>query len=129
MLPTIINAVVTPLSHVSKGVSAALMFILNAFINILIPSRGRSPAVVSPSWPPSATCWHHPQVVVSAFNMGDGITNMINPLDGATMGAITLAGVGSFGKYFKFAAPLTLVLMALTCVFLGVLAVVGWTGV
>ena len=69
------------------------------------------------------------QVVVSAFNMGDGITNMINPLDGATMGAITLAGVGSFGKYFKFAAPLTLVLMALTCVFLGVLAVVGWTGV
>ena len=130
VLPTIINAVVTPLSHVSKGVSAALMFILNAFINILIPSRGGQAAVVIPIMAPIGDMLGITrQVVVSAFNMGDGITNMINPLDGATMGAITLAGVGSFGKYFKFAAPLTLVLMALTCVFLGVLAVVGWTGV
>ena len=54
---------------------------------------------------------------------------MINPLDGATMGAVALAGVGSFGKYAKWAIPLTLILMVMTCVFLGVLAVMGWTGV
>ena len=61
--------------------------------------------------------------------MGDGITNMINPLDCATMGAVALAVVGSFGKYAKWAIPLTLILMVMTCVFLGVLAVMGWTGV
>lgn len=129
VLPTIINAVVTPLSQVSKGVSAALMFVLNAFINILIPSRGGQAAVVIPIMAPIGDMLGITrQVVVSAFNMGDGITHMINPLDGATMGALALAGVGSYGKYFKWAAPLTLLLMALTCVFLGVLAVMGWTG-
>lgn len=130
VLPTIINAVTVPLSRVSKGVSAALMFVLNALINILIPSRGGQAAVVIPIMVPIGDMLGITrQVVVSAFAMGDGITNMLNPLDGATMGAMILGGVGSFGKYAKWALPLTLLLMALTCVFLGFLAVIGWTGV
>ncbi len=130
VLPTIINAVTVPLSRVSKGVSAALMFVLNAIINILIPSRGGQAAVVIPIMAPIGDMLGITrQVVVSAFNMGDGITNMINPLDGATMGAMTLAGLGSsYSKYFKWAVPLTLILMAMTCVFLGALASMGWTG-
>lgn len=130
VLPTIINAVTVPLSQVSTGVSAALMFVMNAVINFLIPSRGGQAAVVIPIMAPIGDMLGITrQVVVSAFNMGDGITNMINPLDGATMGAVALAGVGSFGKYAKWAIPLTLILMVMTCVFLGVLAVMGWTGV
>lgn len=129
VLPTIVNAVVAPLTQVSKCVSAALMFVLNAFINILIPSRGGQAAVVIPIMAPIGDMLGITrQVVVSAFNMGDGITNMVNPLDGATMGAIALAGVGAYGKYAKWAIPLTLILMAMTCVFWGVLAVMGWTG-
>lgn len=130
VLPTIINAVTTPLSHLSKGVSAALMFVMNALINILIPSRGGQAAVVIPIMAPIGDMLGITrQVVVSAFNMGDGITNMINPLDGATFGAVALAGMGSsFGKYMKWAIPLTLILMAMTCAFLAVLANMGWTG-
>lgn len=131
VLPTMINAVTVPLSRLSKGVSTALMFVLNAVINILIPSRGGQAAVVIPIMAPIGDMLGITrQVVVSAFAMGDGITNMINPLDGATFGAAALAGLGSsFGKYMKWALPLTLILIVMTCVFLAVLANIGWTGV
>lgn len=131
ILPTLINAVTVPLSQLSKGVSAALMFILNAMINILIPSRGGQAVVVIPIMAPIGDMLGITrQVVVSAFAMGDGITNMINPLDGATFGALALAGLGSsLGKYIKWAIPLTLILIVMTCVFLAVLANIGWTGV
>ena len=52
VLPTIINAVTVPLSQVSTGVSAALMFVMNAVINFLIPSRGGQAAVVIPIMAP-----------------------------------------------------------------------------
>lgn len=130
VLPTIINAVTIPLARMSKGVSAALMFVLNAVINLLIPSRGGQAAVVIPIMAPIGDMLGITrQVVVSAFAMGDGITNMINPLDGSTFGAVALAGLGSsFGKYMKWAIPLTLILMVMTCAFLAVLANMGWTG-
>lgn len=129
ILPTVVNAITVPLSMVSKGVSAIIMFILNAIINIIIPSRGGQAAIVIPIMAPIGDMLGITrQVVVTAFNLGDGITNMINPLDGATFGALSLSGVALYGKWFKWAAPLTGILIILSSIMLYVVAVVGWTG-
>lgn len=129
ILPTVINSVTSPLSMVSKGVSTIIMFILNAIINVIIPSRGGQAAIVIPIMAPIGDMLGITrQVVVTAFNLGDGITNMINPLDGATFGALSLSGVALYGRWFKWAAPLTAILMILSSIMLYFVAVVGWTG-
>jgi len=128
VLPTIVYAVTLPLSAVSKGVSAIIMFIMNALINIMIPSRGAQAALVIPIMTPIADMLGITrQVAVTAFNLGDGLTNMINPLDGCTIGALALAGV-SYDKWFKWCLPISLILMGLSCVFLYFLSMAGWVG-
>ncbi|MCC0694588.1 Na+/H+ antiporter NhaC family protein [Clostridioides sp. ES-S-0048-02] len=129
VLPTIVNTVTVPLSTVTKGVSSIIMFLLNCIINIIIPSRGGQAAIVIPLMAQIGDMLEiSRQIIVTAFSLGDGLTNMINPLDGATFAAIALGGVGSYGKWFKWAAPLTLILIILSCVMLYELTIIGWTG-
>lgn len=128
ILPTIVNAITVPLSLVGKGVSVIVMLIMNLFINILIPSRGAQAALVIPLMNPITDILDITrQVSVTAFNLGDGLSNMINPLDGCTIGAITLAGV-SYKQWFKWCFPITVILVILSAFILYFLASIGWTG-
>jgi uncharacterized ion transporter superfamily protein YfcC len=53
------------------------------------------------------------QVAVLAFQMGDGLMNMIVPTNAVLMGILGLAGV-PYERWFKFIAPL-MVKLLLTC--------------
>jgi uncharacterized ion transporter superfamily protein YfcC len=66
-------------------------------------------------------------VVCSAFQYGDGFTNLITPALGATAGSLALAGV-PIGKWIKWAIPVVLVMSAYCWVVLYFLANAGWMG-
>ncbi len=129
ILPTVVNAVTAPLSQMGKGLSVIVMFIMNLFINILIPSRGAQAALMIPLMNPIADILDITrQVMVTAFNFGDGLSNMINPLDGCTIGALALAGI-SYKQWFKWCFPITVVLVIIGAILLYFLGVAGWSGI
>jgi len=57
------------------------------------------------------------QVAVLAFQFGDGISNLVIPTSGVTMGLLELAGI-PYDRWFKFCFPLVLILSFVACVLL-----------
>lgn len=92
-----------PLAQMGSVLGAGFMVVINALINILIPSGSGQAAVVMPLMVPMADLVGITrQVAVQAFQFGDGLSNLATPLNGPLMGCLAIAGV-SFPKYFKWA--------------------------
>ena len=67
-----------------------------------------------------------PQVAVSAFQVGDGFTNMIAPTSGGTLAMLALVGM-PYDRWVKFFFPLLLKAYLLAWVFLALVANIGWS--
>lgn len=123
---TIIHYASIPLTKVSAGISAVLMFFLNLGFNLFVPSGSGQAAVVMPILAPlSDVIGLSKQVTVSAYKYGDGISNLIIPTSGTLMGFIGLAKI-PYEKWLKFILPLVGIwtLIATAAVVIGV--VIGW---
>ena len=68
----------------------------------------------------------HPEMVVQAFQFGDGFSNIVSPLLGWTIGGIAMAKV-SYPQWLKWALPKVLGLIAIACIIVLVLTIAGWT--
>lgn len=103
---TIIHYASIPLTKVSTGISAVLMFFLNLGFNLFVPSGSGQAAVVMPILAPlSDVIGLSKQVTISAYKYGDGISNLIIPTSGTLMGFIGLARI-PYEKWLKFILPL-----------------------
>lgn len=128
VLNTIVYYISLPLSSMGKGLSSIMMYIFNTLFNFLIPSGSGQAAVLMPLMTPIGDLLGiERQVVVSAFCWGDGLSNLLWPTVGVTVGALGIANV-SYDKWLKFILPLFMLWTAIVCVFLFVLANIGWTG-
>lgn len=128
ILNNIIYTISTPLAYMSKGFATIMMYIFNPLFNFLILSGSGQAAIIMPLMTPVADILGiERQVVVSAFALGDGLSNLIYPTVGVTMGALGMAKVG-FDKWSKFILPLFFIWSAIVAVILYILAMVGWTG-
>jgi len=86
--------------------AAQLMFIAQSVINVFIPSGSGQAALMMPIMTPlSDIIGITRQTAVLAFQMGDGLTNMIIPTSGVTMGVLGLARI-PFEKWFVWMLPL-----------------------
>ena len=128
VLSTIVYTVSLPLSAMSKGLATIMMYIFNTLFNFLIPSGSGQAAVLMPLMTPVGDLLNiERQVVVSAFALGDGLSNLLWPTVGVTMGALAIADV-SYDKWLKFILPLFIIWSVIVCVLLYVLGMIGWTG-
>ncbi len=128
VMDTIVNALSMPLNQMGATMGAGFMVIINALINLLIPSGSGQAAVVMPLMVPLADLSGITrQVAVQAFQFGDGLSNLATPLNGPLMGCLALAGV-SFPKYFKWAIKFILIEIAAAVVVTMALQAAGWTG-
>ena len=104
------------------------MVIINALINILIPSGSGQAAVVMPIMVPMADLVGITrQVAVQAFQFGDGLSNLATPLNGLMVGCLTITGV-SFSRYFKWAFKFVAIEVAVGVLVTMGLQYVGWMG-
>ena len=102
ILDTLVNWVSIPLAQLGPVLGAGFMVVVNALINILIPSGSGQAAVVMPLMTPMADIIGITrQVTVQAFQFGDGLSNLITPLNGTLMGGLAMAHV-EFPRYFKW---------------------------
>lgn len=124
ILDTIIYGLSVPLQQIPSVLSALGMLVIQSIINFFIPSGSGQAAVTMPIMAPLAdVVGLTRQTAVMAFQLGDGLTNMIIPTMGALVVYIGVAKV-EFGTYLKWVFPLYLMLMGVGAVGLVVATVI-----
>lgn len=128
ILDTVVYALSLPLNMVGAVAGAGMMVIVNALVNIIIPSGSGQAAVMMPLMTPVADLVGITrQVAVQAFQFGDGLSNLATPLNGPLMGCLAIAGV-NFPKYFKWAIKYILIEIVAAVMITMLLQGVGWMG-
>ena len=128
VMDTIVNVISLPLNQMGAVAGAGFMVVVNALINIVIPSGSGQAAVVMPLMVPVADLVGITrQVATQAFQFGDGLSNLATPLNGPMMGCLAIAKVG-FPKYFKWAWKFILIQIIIAILITMGLQYFGWTG-
>ncbi|MCM5661436.1 YfcC family protein [Galbibacter mesophilus] len=111
IIDTILNEVALVAGNMPKFVSAELMFVFQCCLNFFIPSGSGQAALTMPIIAPlSDLIGVSRQVAVLAFQMGDGLTNVIVPTSGVTMGALSIAKI-PYNKWLQWILPIFILLV------------------
>lgn len=110
---SIMDTIIYGLSSIVKGLpptlSAVGMFIVQSFLNIIVPSGSGQAAVSMPIMAPMAdVVGVTRQTSVLAFQLGDGFSNVISPTSGLFMAIIAIGGI-EWEKWAKWMFPLFLI--------------------
>ena len=123
---TIIEAVSSPLVGLPTIFGAILMTIVHGFINFFIPSgSGQAAATMPIMFPIGDLIGMTKQTSILAFQIGDGVTNIMIPTMGSLMAVCALARV-PFEKWFKFSLRLVAGVYLVGWVFLGIAVAINW---
>ncbi|PTB85447.1 short-chain fatty acid transporter, partial [Pseudidiomarina aestuarii] len=126
VLDTVIYYLSMPVEALGGHFGAVAMLVIQSMLNFFIPSGSGQAFVTMPIMVPIAdAAGIGRQVAVMAFQMGDGLMNMIVPTNPVLMGILGLAGV-PYERWFKFVAPLMLKLLAACAVALLIAVSIGY---
>jgi uncharacterized ion transporter superfamily protein YfcC len=110
IIDTMLYGIAIVAGNAPKVVSVELMLAFQSALNFFIPSGSGQAALTMPIIAPlSDILGISRQVSVLAFQMGDGLTNMIIPTSGVTMGALSIAKI-PFNKWLRWAFPIVVLL-------------------
>lgn len=105
-IDTILHFVSSWLSQVPASFSAGGMYVVQAFMNFLVPSGSGQAALTMPIMTPiSDLTGVSRQTAVFAFQLGDAISNVLIPTSGIIMGALAIARI-SWVKWVRWLLPL-----------------------
>ncbi|QEL11373.1 YfcC family protein [Kushneria phosphatilytica] len=123
---TIVHGLSAPLSALPVLGSALAMTVVHAIINFFIPSGSGQAMVTMPIMIPlSDLLGMTRQTAILAFQVGDGLTNMIVPTSGGTLAMLAIAGV-PFDRWVRFFFPLLLKLFLLSWLVLTIAVFIQW---
>lgn len=122
----IIDTVLFSLSNAAEGlpkeVSVQIMLYVQTGINFFIPSGSGQAAVTMPLMAPlSDLMGIGRQTAVLAYQFGDGITNLIIPTSGLTMGILAIAKI-PYNIWIKWIWKLIVTLYIVAMIFLAIAA-------
>lgn len=118
----IIDTILYNLAGLADGMPAYLsiqvMFFVQSFFNFFLPSGSGQAALTMPIMAPlSDLLGIGRQVAVLAFQFGDGISNLIIPTSGVTMGVLSIAKI-PYEKWLKWALPIIIIFTLLAMLLL-----------
>jgi uncharacterized ion transporter superfamily protein YfcC len=113
IIDTILYYVSQTMADMGKVGSVSMMYVIQTFLNIFIPSGSGKAALTMPMMSQfSDLIGISRQATVVAFQLGDGFTNMITPTSGVLIGVLGIARI-PYDKWFKWIAPFILILFLL----------------
>lgn len=128
VIHTIVYVLTKPLRFLPESVTNIGIAIVVSILNPLIPSATSKAAILVPIIHPVAeTLKLNLNIVIVAFQLGDGFTNLISPLLGWMVGSCVMAEV-PFSKWVKWVFPKVIIFMLLSFSLIYILTVTGWTG-
>jgi uncharacterized ion transporter superfamily protein YfcC len=111
IIDTIMYRLSNSMDGVGKTGSMGIMYGIQNFLNIIIPSGSAKAALTMPIMAPFSDLIDiSRQATVLAFQFGDGFTNMITPTSGVLIGALGVAKI-PYDKWFRWIWPLILTLI------------------
>ena len=111
VIDTILHSMEASLEGAGKVASLGLMYGIQTFINLFIPSATAKAAITMPVMAPfSDLIGLSRQATVLAFQFGDGFTNMITPTSGVLMAVLGMARI-PYAKWVRWAWKLILMLI------------------
>ncbi len=106
IVDTIVNSLASLLEGLPKTLTVGAMVIFQGILNIFIPAASGQAAITMPLIVPLSDLLEiNRQVAVFAFQIGDGVGNIIIPTFGTIMASIAIGKI-PYGRWFSFALPL-----------------------
>ncbi len=127
IIDTILHSTAGLVEGVPHFISSWLMFAVQTCINFLIPSGSGQAALTMPIMAPLGDLIGlKRQIVVLAYQFGDGFTNLIVPTSAVLLGVLMMAKI-PWTKWAKWILPLQLILVAIGCILLSVAVAVNFS--
>lgn len=127
ILHTIVHALAAPLSLLGAHLAAVGMLLVQSALNLFIPSgSGQAYATMPLLAPVGDLVGVSRQVSVLAFQMGDGLMNMIVPTNAILMGILGIAGI-PYDRWFRFIWPLLAMLLGISALALMLAVTIGYS--
>ncbi|QTD40693.1 YfcC family protein [Sporosarcina sp. Te-1] len=118
LLDTILYYASSLVGSLPASINAVGMFIMQLFLNFIVPSGSGQAALTMPIMTPLADLIGVTrQTAVFAFQMGDGISNMVIPTSGVLLAGLAIAGI-PFTKWVRWVFPYFLMQVAIAIIFL-----------
>lgn len=125
IIDTMLNSAAGYLQNLPKVVFVNLTLFLEAALAFLIPSSSGLASLTIPVLAPlSDLVGVSVQLIVTAYQFGVGLTNVITPTSGVLMGALALANI-PYSKWLRFVMPLIIKLFISCMIFLTIGQIIG----
>lgn len=126
IIDTIVNALSSLIQDMPIALAAIVASVVQGIINLFIPGGSGQAMVTMPIMIPVADlAGMSRQLMVTAFQVGDGLTNLIVPTSGGTLAMLALGRV-SYEQWLKAIVPFMLVVYALCWVALFIGQMIGY---
>lgn len=120
IIDTLLHTMSNSVDGFPNYISVQIMFAVQGFINIFIPSGSGQAAITMPIMTPLADLLDiHRQTAVLAFQFGDGLLNLIIPTSGVTMGVLAIAKI-PFNTWIKWVWKLMILFILASMVLLAI---------
>jgi len=117
IIDTIVNSLSAMIDGIPSIFSAIMASVVQGIINLFIPSGSGQALVTMPILIPVADLvGMSRQLMITAFQVGDGLTNLIVPTSGGTLAMLALGRV-SYAQWLKAIMP-----------FMALVYVLAWVG-
>ena len=128
--PSVMNTILYTLgnlvSHVPSILSAWVMYLFQSVFNFFVVSGSGQAALTIPIMAPLADfAGVTRQVAVLAYQLGDGLTNLIVPTSGCLLGVLGVARL-EWGKWAKFQIKMQGILFILSTIFIFIAVLTGF---
>jgi uncharacterized ion transporter superfamily protein YfcC len=126
IIDSVLHSLSSVIGDLAPVVSANLMLGVQTLINFFIPSGSGQAALTIPIMAPLGDIIGlSRQTIVLIYQLGDGITNLIIPTSGVTLGVLGMAKV-EWVQWAKWLLPKILVLYGVAMVFISAAIVIGY---
>lgn len=118
IVDTLLHGVVVAVGDLPNYLSVQVMFLLQSGLNLFVPSGSGQAALTMPVMAPlSDLLGVTRQTAVLAYQLGDGVSNLVIPTSGLLMGLLAIARI-PYDRWLRFALPLVLLLTLLAMLLL-----------
>lgn len=117
IIDTILNALSNLVANSNNAVFAAVMYVVQSLLTLLVPSSSGLAALSMPIMAP--LCDLHgvnPEAAVTALQYGNQLTNLMSPVAGTTVAGLAVCRI-SFAQWWKTIWKVFLILAVLAIVF------------
>lgn len=117
IIDTILNALSNLVANSNNAVFAAVMYLVQSLLTLLVPSSSGLAALSMPIMAP--LCDLHgvnPEAAVTALQYGNQLTNLMSPVAGTTVAGLAICKI-TFGQWWKTIWKVFLIMAVLAIVF------------